>query len=217
VIVREGRRVISWSLPNSLLQYLAVWQKNAHVGMTCVPTVCRVFYAIKCINHSTSIYLAISFLFLDTRVARSFHRDQVRGHIGYSGGAWWCTPMNITLITEDIEVPDFFASQFRMKSSFLSCWTQFQGHNAWAQMAPSQPYTLRVPYPCLDEEEIAFPCFRFVVPRLVGIVFQALTLSPKRCSSLFPADTARPLVVGSRASTPCFHRYTCCHYDLHLG
>jgi hypothetical protein len=48
------------------------------------------------------------------RVARSFRclglgPSRVRGHVGYSGGLEWSAPMNITVFTEEVEVPDFFA------------------------------------------------------------------------------------------------------------
>lgn len=71
--------------------------------MMCVPTVCQVFLRNQRINYGTSIYLAISFLFLDATsvcvgvtqfqnlkfvLPGRFTGTKVRGHVGYySGGA----------------------------------------------------------------------------------------------------------------------------------
>ena len=75
-----------------------------------------------------------------------------------------------------------------------------------AQMAPSQLYMVRVPYPCRDQE-VAFPCFQFMTVRRsrpIGIVFQARTLSTKlSVRPCFPLTQQDASVLDSRASTPC--------------
>jgi hypothetical protein len=89
--------------------------------------------------------------------------------------------MTVTLITEDVEVPDFLCVAIPYEALFPQLLDPIPGTQCMgAQMAPSQPYMVRVPYPCRDQKDIAFPCFRFVVPGPVGIVFQARTLFTNR-------------------------------------
>lgn len=105
--------------------------EKGHVGMACVPTVCRVFLRHQCINNGTSVYciwmtsIHVGVGKLQIRVARSFHCLRS----GPSPGSRrifrrevleWSAPMIVTSITKDVDVPDYLCVAISLETPFPS-------------------------------------------------------------------------------------------------
>ena len=130
---------VSLQLPPSLIHTTLTLPggvaEKGHVGMACVPTVCRVFLRHQCINNGTFVYcIWPKYFFFDMtsirvgvgklhfRVARSCLRS------GPSPGSRrifrevleWSAPMIVTSITKDVDVPDYLCVAISLKTPFPS-------------------------------------------------------------------------------------------------